>query len=203
MFVNQVLEHALACFVADRTVQRMIDEQSFQRILPDLEKTIRRCDNGHSVCDRRLARSHGRRISIDFNDTHPAGPYGFHPFMKAESWDSYSRAFRSLKDRAVLPGENLPAVNRQFHLVHPCFSFVISRHARLCFYKKSEMRSNRRSGRPRNPAFAKMTHSRLTKNLYRLQLPLLTKRHSTQSTYWGHGRDTQRGRHLDAQRRML
>ena len=79
-----VLQVAFAALVADRAVQRMVDQQEFHHALAGLDRLLRIGEHDHAVHDRLRARRHrlGRLLHLD--QAHAAVAGDRQPLVEAE-----------------------------------------------------------------------------------------------------------------------
>src|SRR5690606_14483009 len=69
---REVLQLALAALIADRAVERMVDQQELHRRLLRRDRALRAREDLHAVHDGRRARGGGLRRLLDLDEAHPA-----------------------------------------------------------------------------------------------------------------------------------
>src|SRR3954469_15671075 len=72
---RDVLERALAALVADRAVERVVDEQELHHRVLGLLDLVRGGDHDHAVLHRRRARGLELGHALDLDQAHAAGPH--------------------------------------------------------------------------------------------------------------------------------
>src|SRR4051794_31492115 len=72
---RDVLERALAALVADRAVERVVDEQELHHGVLGLLDLVRGGDHHHAVLHRRRARGLELGHALDLHQAHAAGPH--------------------------------------------------------------------------------------------------------------------------------
>src|SRR5690606_40528387 len=69
---REILQLALAALVADRAVERMVDQQELHRRLLGRDRALRAREDLHPFRDRRRARRQRLRRLLDLDQAHPA-----------------------------------------------------------------------------------------------------------------------------------
>ena len=107
-----VLEGTLAALVADRAVQRVVDEQEFQHPVLGLTGPLGFGVNDHPGCTLEHARGlqSGAPACVDLNEAHSAHANRLHPTVVAEPRDVGTGALASLDQQFTRVGGHRLAV---------------------------------------------------------------------------------------------
>ena len=98
-----VLQRALAAAVADRAVERVVDEQELEHAVLRLASPRRDCGvHDHAVGDRRRARDLQAAHALDLDEAHAAHADRLHALVPAEARDVGAVLLRDLDEQ--LPG---------------------------------------------------------------------------------------------------
>ncbi len=108
---REVLEFALAALVADRAVERMIDQQEFHRRLLRRHRPRRTGEDLHAFRDRRRAGRHRLRRLLHFDQAHAAVRRDGELLVIAEAWNVNSCCIGQLHDHLALARLQRPAVD--------------------------------------------------------------------------------------------
>ena len=115
---RDVLERALAALVADRTVERVVDEQELDdRVLCLLHPVGLRVDD-HPVADRCGARGLQLRHPLDLHQAHPAGPHRIAELrLVTEDRDLDIALLGGIDEHRPLGRRHLAAVDHQRNVI--------------------------------------------------------------------------------------
>lgn len=97
-----VLQITFTSLVADRTVQRMVDQKELHDASSGKSGNFRICIDFHCGCDLGAAWGHWLGWLLYFDEAHSAVTCDFKSFMIAKSWDFDSILFGSLVDWEVI-----------------------------------------------------------------------------------------------------
>ena len=111
-----VLKIALAALIADRAVQRMIDQQEFHYTVTGILDRLGIGLNDHAVADGHRTGSDRFRRTLHFHETHAAVTGNRKPLVVAETGDFNAGLFAGLEDRYAVLDLDLGPVN--YHLCH-------------------------------------------------------------------------------------
>ncbi|MGF6976658.1 hypothetical protein QFZ94_005108 [Paraburkholderia sp. JPY465] len=112
---GQILQLAFAALVADRAVERMVDQQEFHHSLLALHRLVRLGAHDHAGRHRRRARGHGLRHLLDIDQTHPAVGRNRQLLVIAEVRNVGVDLMRSLDHHAAFRHLDFLAVYFQFN----------------------------------------------------------------------------------------
>ena len=113
---RDVLQRALAAFVADGAVERMVDEQELDHRALCLFHLLGPGVDDHAVADRRRARGLQFRDPLDFDQAHAAGADGIAQLrLVTEDRDLYVASLGRVVEHLALGGRDLAPVNDQRH----------------------------------------------------------------------------------------
>jgi hypothetical protein len=118
-FIGAVLELTLSTSIADRTVQRMIDQQEFQGFNPHPFHAFCVGMNHHSIDHKRCTRGHGHFHTLTIHQTDPAGFDQAQSFMITKGRDIDPILFSDFQNGLIWPRSKLFSINRQ--LQHAVF----------------------------------------------------------------------------------
>jgi hypothetical protein len=130
VFDRVFLEPALAGLVADRAVERVIDEEELHHRRPRRAHLLAGRVDDHPLGDRRVATDHQLGLLFDLDQAHAAVARDGQPVVVAVVRDLATACLRRLKDRRPGGDVHLAPVDR--HLRHqrtPCSASVPVRHA--------------------------------------------------------------------------
>lgn len=129
-----VLQRALAALVADRAIQRVVDEQQLNDAVLGLLGDRRSVLGAHHHALGHRRRAGGERLSLSFHldQTLPAGADRVKKGVLAEPRNLNAEHLRGSDDQGALRHRNLKAVNGERHQLRRrrrrCRSFVRHRH---------------------------------------------------------------------------
>ncbi|CAM5189309.1 hypothetical protein CDEN61S_03403 [Castellaniella denitrificans] len=112
---GQVLQLALAALVADRAIQRVVDQQEFHDRALGVDGLGRAGVHHHAVGDRRRTGRQGLGGLFDFDQAHPAIGGDAELLVIAEMGDVQARRVGSLDDHAAFCGFDLKPVDGEFY----------------------------------------------------------------------------------------
>ena len=114
--IRVVLQLALARLIADRAVERMVDEQHLEHALARFER-LRRVDVHHlPLGDRRRARGRELRRLLHFDEAHAADAGDGKAGVIAVVRDQHARRLRRLEDRGAVRHGDRASLDRQIDL---------------------------------------------------------------------------------------
>ncbi len=108
-----VLQIALAALIADRTIERVIDQQEFHHPFLRLDRLWRLGENHHSVGRRHRARSYRFWRFLYLNETHPAISGNRQALVEAEMRNLDPGMLTGLQDRRASRHLDLGPIDRQ------------------------------------------------------------------------------------------
>ena len=112
---RQILQLAFTALVADRAVQRMVDQQEFHRRLLCGSRFRRACEYFHALANRRRAGDQRFRRVVDLDQAHAAVGSDAQLFVITESRDVDTDCIGDLHDHLALPAFDRFAVNFKFY----------------------------------------------------------------------------------------
>lgn len=110
-----VLQIALASLVANRTIQRMINQQELHDTLPGLASQVRVGLDPPALHDRHRAGGDWLQLLLDLHQAHPAVPSDCQPLVVAEPGDLYPDLGRRLENRRSRRNLHWLVVDEQLH----------------------------------------------------------------------------------------
>ena len=110
---HHVLQLALAAFVADRAVERVIGQQELQHVLARLANLLGIRSNNHTVGRHHRARGLQFRRLLNFHQAHPARGLQGQPRVIAERRNFRSEPPRRFNDQRALRHLHFAVVNLQ------------------------------------------------------------------------------------------
>src|SRR5579883_2255991 len=114
---NHVLQFALAALVADRTIERMVGQQKFERAFACLSHLRRIGMHDHAFGHRERAGYLQFRRLLNFDQTHAAGGLQRQIVVVAERRDRNARFFGGIDQQRAGRGGQLLSVDRKFNWV--------------------------------------------------------------------------------------
>ena len=108
-----VLQIAFATLIADRAIERVIDQQELHHPLLCLDRLGRVGENDHAVGCRHCARRDRLWRFLHLHETHPAISGDREPLMVAKVGNLDPRMFAGLQDRVAGRHLDVAAVDRQ------------------------------------------------------------------------------------------
>jgi hypothetical protein len=114
-FIGAVLKLAFSSSIADRTVQRMIDQQKFEGFQSHPLHTFSKGVNHHPIDHRRCTRDHGHFRTLYIDQTDAAGFDQAQSFVITKGGNIDPVLFGHLKDRLIRPSSNFSSIDRQLN----------------------------------------------------------------------------------------
>jgi hypothetical protein len=121
---RQILQLALATLVADRAIQRMVDEQEFHRIALRRQRALRLREDLHAIgnrgCARRLRLRHRPATHLDLDHAHAAIGGDGQFFVVTEARNRHADAIGGLNDHRALRRKHLGAIDLDRDMIGRC-----------------------------------------------------------------------------------
>src|SRR4051794_14932532 len=141
---DHVLQLALAAFVANGAIQRVIREQHFEHALASLHNLRRICFDYHSLRDRQRAGGQQFGGFLNLNQAHTAGGLETQPLVVTERGYLDAGSLGRIDQQRSGRGRNLPAINCDVYVSHlflrtyrTRFFRCIRRASRICSTRSS------------------------------------------------------------------
>ena len=112
---RRVLQRALAAAVADRAVERVVDEQQLEHAVLGLARRVGLRVHDHAVGDDGGARDLQAAHALDLDQAHPAHADRLHALVVAEARDVGAVVLRDLDEQVAGLRLHLAAVDRDRH----------------------------------------------------------------------------------------
>jgi hypothetical protein len=115
-----VLQFALAALIADRTIERVVDQQEFHRRFLCGKRLLRARLHHHAVHALRSAGRHWLRRTLDFHQAHAAISRNREALVIAETRDHNIVFVRHVDQQATRLGFDLLTVDGDFDVIAHC-----------------------------------------------------------------------------------
>ena len=118
--IRVVLQLALAGLIADRAIERMVDEQHLEHALARFERLLRVHVNDLPFGDRRRARRRELRRLLDLDEAHAAHAGHRKSRVVAVVRHEHAGVLRRLEDRRPRRNADLASFDRERDVSHCC-----------------------------------------------------------------------------------